>query len=227
MPGYIVPTKDSDTVTSIDYARYIRENFRQGIPHILTTKGDIAAASELRQAVRVNGNSGEFLVADSTASGGVKFSKAVGVYLNRLDTSAGGIDLEDGQRYLCDWYVSANSAAKYESHTFLADQDRITIPAGLGGLYHLYYSVDIVGNSSVLYYITLRISGSISYALAYPISSGQSVIAGLGYNCSMEKLVSLAAGDTMRFYFQSDGFAGVSQARPQSLGAQVALTLIR
>lgn len=65
--------------TAQDMNRYVKDNFAAGIPDLMTTKGDIVAATggDAGERVAVGANN-EFLIADDGASSGVGWSKPAG-----------------------------------------------------------------------------------------------------------------------------------------------------
>lgn len=242
MPSYVVPSKSSsDTLTSLDYMRYIRENFRQGIPHIFTTKGDIAAGAEIRQAAKIAaGNDYELLIANNAADGGMQYSPMIGLIAFCPDA-----DYVTGNSYVTfgNWitddtahsstsysgvlYDSGPPINTYDSHGFVnltRSLDEIQIPSGLGGLYYIHYEVTKAEPPSAdasTYDITLNIAGSITVTRnAYGKSTG---IAGALTAAQISIVRLLSAGDSMKFRITHSDTSGAKSLR----WAQVILAKIK
>ena len=65
---------DGDSWTANDMNVYVKDNFAAGVPDLMTTKGDIVAATGADAAARVGvGANGTVLIADSTQAAGVKW----------------------------------------------------------------------------------------------------------------------------------------------------------
>lgn len=217
MPGYYVPSKtDDDTFTSGDYLRYLRENFIQGIPHIFTAKGDIAAATEARRASSVAaGDDYTILIADSNEPAGVKYSGVTGIatYANH------GLRAEDGVTYVyTNWYDpnTQNSISYFFDTDHFYDPreavDAITIPDGLGGRYYLQYYLRYRSSTSTSdYTITLMVHGSVTLShsqMNSTVEAGGALVLAGGIHTRLNRIVELSAGDKLSFKVKQDGFNG-------------------
>ena len=170
-------------------------------PTIFDAKGDLLTATAndtpARLAVGVNG---ETLIADSTASTGLKWAKSPNfVGCSLFKSGAGTQSIPSATLTVVTFDSEIFDTDGF--HSTSTNTSRITIPTGLGGKYRFTLSMLWDGNSSGNRYLQLFKNGSGSKYGADLVSTAAAFI---GYNYSFT--VSAAAGDYFEMaVFQNTG----------------------
>lgn len=141
-----VPTKNTgDLWSADDNNTYIRDNFAAGVPDIFTAKGDLAVATAADTATRLAlGSTGQFLIADSSRTCGVKWGAAgtgtiyIRYKVNAVQSIANntGVILNFGTKVF-DTVSGVTTGASW----------KYTVPAGKGGYFLVSVGATLESNA--------------------------------------------------------------------------------
>ena len=166
---------------------------------IVDAKGDLIAASAADTPARLAvGNNGETLIADSTASTGLKWAKSpnfVGCLLGKTNTQTLGNATVTSITFN-DEFFDTNSF-----HDNATNNTRITIPAGLGGKYALTATLSYKSNSTGIRLIYFLRNGTVT-------NSGVEITALNGFDMSISAscIMEVSAGDYLEIAgYQNSG----------------------
>jgi hypothetical protein len=201
-----VPTKSTGELwTAANHNMYIKDNFAAGVPDIFTTKGDIAVATAADTATRLAvGTDGQFLVADSGESCGIKWS-TINTFVGaryKVSTgqtiSNGAITIVnfDSEDYDTDSAVTTGAAWKF------------TVPVDMGGYYLVTTSVFFDSDNNwaageVMQLLLYKNNALVSY-----LGEGkcECTYTGLNMQANGSNIVSLDAADYINIrIYQSSG----------------------
>jgi hypothetical protein len=173
-----LPAKGStDTFSSTDWTN-IKDNFDAGVPAIMTTKGDIAAASASQVAARLAaGNDYEVFQSRAAATLGVEWSARMGVILTG-NTNTGLANATEEEMSFVTETLDTNSY-----HAVSPNPGRITFT--VAGVYLIGGSVVFASNATGYRYVgftgdvpnyrdtRVAINGAatyVSFAVARPVT---------------------------------------------------------
>ena len=176
-------------------------------PTLLTAKGDLISATAASTVARLPvGSDTQILVADSTASTGLKWATpSSGVTYAGVLLYAGDQSIANATETTINW-----DSETYDTNTFhstSSNTSRITIPSSYGGYYKVYCTVNFAANSTGQRQLFLYKNGTmISGFMQPPASTG-----GL-YYLSLSTSVSLVATDYLeiKVYQNSTGSLGMN-----------------
>ena len=149
-----VPEQNTgDGWSARDMNKYVRDNFAAGVPDLMTTKGDIVAATGNDTAVRVGvGANDEYLWASSAATAGVSWSK-----MPHLSVQTTGADVSVTR---ATWIgLNSLSSEVFDTASAFASAE-FTVP--LSGYYFIwlglsFYSGASSDGTSTPYYLRLGV----------------------------------------------------------------------
>ena len=125
----------------------------------LTTKGDLFTFTTVDARLAV-GTNGYGLVADSTASTGLKWSPAEsfhGAYVYKSTTQS----LANDTQVAITFDSEVSDSDGYHDNT--TNNTRLTVPAGLGGNYAVTGTINFIGNATGVRYVVVKKNGNIFY----------------------------------------------------------------
>jgi hypothetical protein len=166
---------------------------------IVDAKGDLIAASAADTPARLAvGNNGEVLVADSTSSTGLKWAKSGNftgcrVFSTTAQSIANSTDTA---------VAFANESYDTDGfHSNVTNNNRITIPAGLGGYYRITANIGFATNGSGRRIFQLRLNGAGSLC-----AGEMTPIVGVEPTGTITDTFFFSAGDYIDlFIFQNSG----------------------
>jgi len=187
--GAMASKSDGDTFDLTDYNQ-IDANFQASAIDIVTTKGDLAAATGADALARVAiGANDSTLVADSTQGTGMEWQiqPACRVYNNAA------IDPTPSS-----WHTLTFNAERFDTNTMHdtgSNTERITVPANGGGLYLIgataHFDTSGSGANDHYYGVRLLEGGSTIIAQHGPVRLNM----GADFSLSLTTLYSLDAAD--------------------------------
>ena len=155
---------------------------------IVDAKGDLIAATAADTPARLAvGSNDELLIADSTASTGLKWGKPKG-YGCSIYKSGTAQTIATNALTALTWETENWDTNAF--HSTSTNTSRITIPAGLGGLYQVNAMVSFSSGSATgtrdiylglngsSYYSSARIAGNATHELTLNVSSVMQLVAG-------------------------------------------------
>jgi hypothetical protein len=182
----------------------------------IDAKGDLVAGTGADAFARLAvGNNGETLIADSTASTGLKWAKSPNFIGCSLYQTAGATSIANATET-----VMAYDAEKYDTsgfHDNATNNSRITIPAGLGGYYLIRENTRFNTNATGTRNGRLYINGAQVTDLPEYAPSSSSYVSGIG-----SIILYLNAGDYLQHVvYQNSGGALNIYARNEEYPFQV------
>lgn len=166
----------------------------------IDAKGDLVAGTGADAFSRLAvGSDNEVLIADSTASTGLKWGKPKG-YGCSIYKSGTAQTISNGALTALTWESENWDTNAY--HSTSSNTSRITIPAGLGGLYQVNGFASFASGSAVgTRDVYLGVNGSAYYAAGRIVGSAASELI-----VSVSAVLQLVAGDYIElFVFQNSG----------------------
>lgn len=183
--------------TDMDFSWVAQDDSNAIQNTIVDAKGDLIAASAADTPARLAvGNNGETLIADSTASTGLKWAKSpnfvgcalISSYVTTANNTATKIAF-DGEIFDTDGF-----------HSNSTNNTRITIPTGLGGKYLINMNLKYYANATGNRYLILLKNNTTSYEVITYTPSGNYTSAAASI------ILDLTAGDYLEWQaFQSSG----------------------
>jgi hypothetical protein len=173
---------------------------------LTTTKGDIITATAANTPARLGvGSDAQILVADSTASTGLKWATPsttfVGCSLQKATQS-----LATGTWVALTWNVETNDSNAF--HDNVTNNSRVTIPAGYAGRYLITTTIcyDQSGGTGARYIGVYKNGGNVSLT-AIGIAGGGVVVSGT-LPITYTEIVNCSVADYLEIYgYQSSGGA--------------------
>ena len=177
-------------------------NIEGGVqPTLFTTKGDIIAASSASNPVRLGvGTDAQILVADSTASTGLKWATASstptfsGVYCGGTTTQS----ISSTTQTIVTWDLEVYDTDGY--HSTSTNTGRITIPTGKAGYYLVHVAIQYAANATAGHRTVYLVKNGTVFLNGGESSTGNSTVGTLTF---YSMIVNLAVGDyiTAECYF--------------------------
>jgi hypothetical protein len=146
-------------------------------PTLLTTKGDLISATAASTVARLPvGSDAQILVADSTASTGLKWATAsaspfVGCSLKKI---SGAQTVADSTFVAVTFNAENFDTDAFHDNT--TNASRITIPAGKAGYYNFIFNLGI-GSATGQVYWQILVNGSAVSAGAWNVSASETKLA--------------------------------------------------
>ncbi len=197
----IPPTKAvGNRVTAAEWNTYIRGNFLEILPY--TQKGDIAVATGAADVDRLAvGADYQVLQARAGATLGMEWSGYRGCMLTNAD-----VNCSSGAVILASFTVEAADTDGY--HESVTNPSRITIPTGMGGMYHIGFSGYWDGDASAAPKLEWIYKGGspwvANYTTPYPYGADY-----YGYK-TLHTIQPLVAGDYLQLYLRQATAGGLS-----------------
>jgi hypothetical protein len=171
-------------------------------PTIIDAKGDIITATAADTPARLAvGNNGESLVADSSASTGLKYAKAPNWHGARVYKS-GTQTITNNTQTTLTFDAELYDTDNY--HSNITNNNRLTIPTGLGGVYYVRARAQFDSNSTGARYLILAVDGDTSgqydsYVVYQAVNGAETMI-------DINTIISLSAGSYVQaFVIQVSG----------------------
>lgn len=194
----MTPKSDGDSVSARDW-NHIVENFAQGVPDLMTTKGDLVAATGADSGARVAvGANGSYPFADSSQSAGMIWSLPGRL---SLGSTASVAAIAAGGWYAVDWFNVENfdTAGAFTGYTYTAKHPGYYLVSARVNLYAPSFS-----STWTKFHLALWKSGSAYCHLGSMFlqtgATGSRLDISVGGSC----VVYLAAGQYLRLAYYSD-----------------------
>jgi len=161
-------------------------------PTLLTTKGDLISATAASTVARLPvGTNAQILVADSTASTGLKWAAATnfhGAYVYKSTSQSLANDTQTAITF--DSEVTDTDGY----HDNSTNNTRLTVPTGLGGNYAVTGTITFTGNATGARYVVVKKNGNIFF---YTVLNNNGTVEMMS---QATQVIPLAAGDYVELF---------------------------
>lgn len=207
----MAPKSDGDAISARDWNQIV-ENFAKGVPDLMTTKGDLVAATGANAGARVAvGANGSYPFADSGQSAGMIWSLPGRL---SLGSTSSVTSIGRDSWYYIDWFNVENfdSAGAFTGYTYTAKHPGYYLVSARVNLYSPTFS-----STWTKFHLALWKNGSaychLSSIFLQTGATGSRLDVSAGGGC----VVYLAADDYLRLYYYSDHASNMFVYRNPSL----------